>query len=145
MLKNDRHGEFQRVVPANAGTHTARTLVWALEQRPFSLLRPGVMGPCVRTRACTHLVRRIDSGLARGIPESGVRVISIATLRLGRGVDMLAQINWSLGRFGDRRLDKGGRRSSNAWSRAVMSACGGWPKATAPRKCGSTASSAMPR
>ena len=24
---------------------------------------------------------------------------------------MLAQIDWSLGRFGDRRLDKGGRRS----------------------------------
>jgi hypothetical protein len=28
----------------------------------------------------------------------------------GGGVDMLAQIEWSLGRFGDRRLDKGGRR-----------------------------------
>src|SRR5713226_3695767 len=39
---------FQRVVPANAGTHTARNLVLALEQRPFLLLRPGVMGPCVR-------------------------------------------------------------------------------------------------
>src|SRR5712672_3372866 len=26
---------YQRVVPANAGTHTARTLVSALEQRPF--------------------------------------------------------------------------------------------------------------
>src|SRR5713101_769130 len=26
---------FQRVVPANAGTHTARNLVLALEQRPF--------------------------------------------------------------------------------------------------------------
>jgi hypothetical protein len=26
---------FQRVVPANAGTHTARTLVLALAQRPF--------------------------------------------------------------------------------------------------------------
>src|SRR5467141_2523405 len=39
---------FQRVVPANAGTHTARTLVSAPEPRPLSLLRPGVMGPCVR-------------------------------------------------------------------------------------------------
>src|ERR1700730_11043528 len=28
-------GAFQRVVPANAGTHTARTLNSALEQRPF--------------------------------------------------------------------------------------------------------------
>src|ERR1700730_14004005 len=26
---------YQRVVPANAGTHTPRTLVSALEQRPF--------------------------------------------------------------------------------------------------------------
>ena len=42
------YGIFNRVVPANAGTHTARTHVSALEQRPFSLLRPGVMGPCVR-------------------------------------------------------------------------------------------------
>jgi hypothetical protein len=39
---------FQRVVPANAGTHTARTLVLAVEQRPFFTLGPGVMGPCVR-------------------------------------------------------------------------------------------------
>src|ERR1700682_5352421 len=29
------YGIFQRVVPANAGTHTARTLASALEQRPF--------------------------------------------------------------------------------------------------------------
>ena len=44
---------------------------------------------------------------------------------------MLEQIDWSLGRFGDCRLDKGGRRCSNAWSRARMSACGGWQKASA--------------
>src|SRR3984893_15754763 len=31
---------------------------------------PVVMGPCFRTRACTHLVRRIDSGLSGGIPQS---------------------------------------------------------------------------
>jgi hypothetical protein len=37
--------------------------------------------PCERTRACTHVVRRIDSGLGWGIPESGIRVISIVTLR----------------------------------------------------------------
>jgi len=29
------HDEFDDVVPANAGTHTARTLVSALQQRPF--------------------------------------------------------------------------------------------------------------
>ena len=40
------------------------------------------MGPGVRPRACTHLVRLIDSGLVRGIPESVIRVICIATLRL---------------------------------------------------------------
>src|ERR1700739_1501168 len=39
------------------------------------------MGPGVRPRACTHVVRRIDSGLGWGIPESGIRVISIVTLR----------------------------------------------------------------
>ena len=38
--------------------------------------------PCERTRACTHLVRRIDSGQVWGIPESGIHVISIETLRL---------------------------------------------------------------
>jgi hypothetical protein len=37
---------------------------------------------------------------------------------------MLSRIDWTLGRFGDRRLDKGGRRSSNAWLRARQSACG---------------------
>src|SRR6266404_3249624 len=38
--------------------------------------------PRERARACTHLVRRIDSGLTGGIPESGICVISIAALRL---------------------------------------------------------------
>ncbi len=57
---------------------------------------------------------------------------------------MLAQIDWSLGRFGDLRLDKGGRRSSNAWSRARMSACDGWQEACVPGRCASTAFSAMP-
>ena len=47
---------------------------------------------------------------------------------------MLVQIDWSLGRFGDRRLDKGGRRSSNAWLRARMSACGGWQEASRARE-----------
>ena len=47
---------------------------------------------------------------------------------------MLAQIDWSLGRFGDRRLDKGGRRLSNAWSWARMSACGGWQKVIRARE-----------
>src|SRR5258706_15720713 len=40
---------------------------------------------------------------------------------------------------------KGGGAHRNAWLRAMMSACGDWLKATAPRKCGSTAFSAMPR
>src|SRR6267142_2309988 len=37
-----------------------------------------------RTRACTHVVRRIDSGRLRGIPESGNCVISIAALQLSQ-------------------------------------------------------------
>src|SRR6266850_7353148 len=40
---------YQRVVPANAGTHTPRTLVSALEQRPFFIFEArgddGVDGP----------------------------------------------------------------------------------------------------
>jgi len=40
---------FQGVVPANAGTHTTRTLVSALEQRPFFTFEArgddGVDGP----------------------------------------------------------------------------------------------------
>src|SRR5579862_9859390 len=37
-----------------------------------------------------------------------------------------AGMEWSLGSFGDARLDKGGVRSSNGWSRAKRSACAGW-------------------
>ena len=76
----------------------------------------------------------------RGLGEIGKGV--------GRGVlvhGMLAQIDWSLGRFGDRRLDKGGWRSSNAWSRARMSACGGLRGVCGRGRCGSTAFSATPR
>ena len=41
-------GNNSFVVPANAGTHTARSRVW-LGGRRFSLfLTPVVMGPCVR-------------------------------------------------------------------------------------------------
>ena len=52
----------------------------------------------------------------------------IVALRLCGGAAMLSRIDWTLGRFGDRRLDKGGRPSSDAWSRARMSACGGFPR-----------------
>src|SRR5882762_2593591 len=37
-----------------------------------------------------------------------------------------AEMEWSLGSFGDLRLDKGGARSSNGWSRARRYACAGW-------------------
>src|SRR5262245_60931028 len=39
------------------------------------------MGPRLRARACTHLVRRIDSGRGWGIPESGACMIFDPTLR----------------------------------------------------------------
>ena len=35
-------------------------------------------------------------------------------------------MEWSLGSFGDVRLDKGGVRSSNGWLRARRYACAGW-------------------
>jgi hypothetical protein len=35
-------------------------------------------------------------------------------------------MEWSLGSFGDLRLDKGGARFSNGWSRARRCACAGW-------------------
>jgi hypothetical protein len=35
-------------------------------------------------------------------------------------------MEWSLGSFGDMRLDQGGARSSNGWSRARRCACAGW-------------------
>ena len=56
------------------------------ERRVFAKSLPVVMGPCFRTRACTYLVRRIDSGPERGIPESGIGVIPIAALQIWTGV-----------------------------------------------------------
>lgn len=43
-------------------------------------LRQILVGPGFAPRACTYLVRRIDSGRGGGISESGIRVISIAAL-----------------------------------------------------------------
>jgi len=39
----------------------------------------------------------------------------------------LAGMEWSVGRFGDRRLDKGGLRCWNVWLRAPRYACASWP------------------
>ena len=49
-------------------------------------------------------------------------------------------MEWSLGSFGDVRLDKGGLRSSNGWSRARRSACAGLA-AIAAASCGPAGSS----
>ncbi|RAI43877.1 GNAT family N-acetyltransferase [Rhodoplanes roseus] len=67
-------------------------------------------------------VRRSDSGRREAIPLGAHRVILLATLRTNRSVAM-EWTGWSLGRFGDRRLDKGGRRCSPALSRMPASAC----------------------
>src|SRR5271154_1050199 len=53
-----------------------------------------------------------------------------------RGVAMSLQ-NLSLGRFGDRRLDKRGRRCSDEWSRVRACACGDWHAGGARRKSAS--------
>ena len=74
-------------------------------------------------KACTHLVRQNDSVERFGLPQGWRRVILCRTLWIFRSVAMLH--NGSLGRFGDRRLDKGGRRCSNAWSRAKAPASAG--------------------
>ena len=42
----------------------------------------------------------------------------------------------TLGRFGDRRLDKGGRRFSGAWLRVLRSAFAGWAAGIGEAKFG---------
>ena len=39
----------------------------------------------------------------------------------------LEEMEWSVGRFGDRRLDKGGLRCWNVWLRMPRYARAGWP------------------
>lgn len=53
-------------------------------------------------------------------------------------------IEFGLGRFGDRRLEKGGPRSMRRWFGAPVHAFDVWLDA-APRRCGSRASCAMAR
>src|ERR1700757_3836634 len=43
----------------------------------------------------------------------------------------LEGMEWSVGRFGDRRLDKGGGRCWNVWLRAPRYACASWPAGAA--------------
>jgi len=56
-------------------------------------------------------------------------VILLAALRFGRGAAMLNE-QYRLGWFGDRRLDKGGRRWSKASSCTRVRACGMLPRAS---------------
>ena len=51
----------------------------------------------------------------------------------------------SLGSFGDRRLDKGGRRFSKAWCCAKQFACASLPAATILKRSGTGAFLAMKR
>jgi hypothetical protein len=53
-------------------------------------------------------------------------------------------MEWSLGSFGDLRLDKGGVRSSNGWSCARRCVCAGWA-AIAAANFGLAGSSPAPR
>ena len=43
----------------------------------------------------------------------------------------LEGMEWSVGRFGDRRRDKGGLRGWTVWLRAPRYACAGWPAGAA--------------
>jgi hypothetical protein len=51
-------------------------------------------------------------------------------------------MEFGLGRFGDRRLEKGGRLFMRRWSNGRAPAFGGWP-ADGRRRCGSRAYCAM--
>src|SRR5215217_6411393 len=55
-------------------------------------------------------------------------MILFVALWLSWSVEMLSDLAWCVGRFGDRRLEKGGRRCSNAWSRARAYVCADWGK-----------------
>src|ERR1700733_11809514 len=71
------------------------------------------------------LVRQNDSGRSLGIPFALSRMMMCPTLWSSRSVAMSLR-SLSLGRFGDRRLDKRGRRCSDAWWCVRASACGDW-------------------
>ena len=43
----------------------------------------------------------------------------------------LEGMEWSVGRFGDRRRDKGGLRCWTVWLRAPRYACASWPAGAA--------------
>jgi len=76
------------------------------------------------------VVRQSDSGGHFRVPFTVSRMILDVTLWSSRGVAMslqkLTDLGLSLGRFGDRRLDKRGRRCSDAWSCVRACACGDW-------------------
>lgn len=81
--------------------------------------------PTVKLGDAHILVRQNDSGGIFSILLTLSRVILDVTLWTTRGVAMrLSELH--LGRFGDRRLDKRGRRCSGAWLRARVSVCAGW-------------------
>jgi hypothetical protein len=71
------------------------------------------------------LVRQSDSGDRMVIPFNLGCVILFPTLWANWSVDM-TYTGWSLGCFGDRRLDKGGRRCSKPWYCVRACACAGW-------------------
>ena len=98
----------------------ALTTVWTRGESPHPDPLP------VRTLGDAHvLVRQNDSGRSLGIPFALSRMMMCPTLWSSRSVAMSLR-SLSLGRFGDRRLDKRGRRCSDAWWCVRASACGDW-------------------
>src|SRR5258707_7474699 len=69
-------------------------------------------------------VRQNDSAGLLRLPFGLICVILFPTLWTNRSVEM-TYAGWSLGCFGDRRLDKGGRRCSKLWCCARVYACAG--------------------
>src|SRR6266576_3234473 len=93
------YGIFQQVVPANAGTHTTRTLASALEQRPFFTFEARGYGslrsqgrPAERLYEATTASKQLNSvmcdspahkggGSRKSVPR-GVRSLLLATALL---------------------------------------------------------------
>ena len=74
--------------------------------------------PCEGARLCAQVISSSHRSQKIACPTRGkYNSVHPGNRRTG------AEMEWSLGSFGDLRLDKGGPRSSNGWSHAKRCAC----------------------
>ena len=97
-----------------------KTLAAAL--RPIYAAASADAVPGLRTRACAHVMSAMERWTTLHIPlaRRGASTIAVAA-----ATDDRSRHGMSLVTFGDLRLDKGGARSSNRWSRARRCVCAG--------------------